>query len=115
MRTATKWILGIIAVLMLLIVAAVIVLYTFDWNRIKPRINNMVSEATGRTFEIRGDLDVDWRRDPTAAQGWRRFVPLPMIHAEDVILGNPDWAEKDLMAEVGRISFGVELLPLLER
>ena len=114
MRTATKWILGIFAVLLLLIVAAGIVLYTFDWNRVKPRINNMVSEATGRTFEIRGDLDVDWQRDPTATGGWRRFVPLPVIQAEDVILGNPEWAEKDLMAEIGRISFGVELPPLLK-
>lgn len=113
MRTATKWILGIVATLLLIIVAAAIVLYTFDWNRVKPRINNMVSEATGRTFEIRGNLAVDWQRDPMAEGGWRRFVPLPVIQAEDVILGNPEWAEKDLMAEIGRISFGVELLPLL--
>jgi len=114
MRTATKWILGIFAALLLLIVAAVIVLYTFDWNRVKPRINNMVSEATGRTFEIRGDLDVDWQRDRNATAGWQRFVPLPIIQAEDVILSNPEWAEKDQMAEIGRISFGVELLPLLK-
>src|SRR5690606_38842534 len=115
MRTATKWILGIIAFLLLLVVAAGIIIYTFDWNRAKPRINSMVSEATGRSFEIRGDLDVDWQRDATAEGGWRRFVPLPVIQAEDVILSNPEWAEKDLMAEIGRISFGVELLPLLER
>ena len=115
MRTATKWILGVFAALLLLIAAAGIVLYSFDWNRVKPRINNMVSEATGRTFEIRGDLDVDWQRDRAATHGWQRFVPLPIIQAEDVILSNPEWAEKDLMAEIGRISFGVELLPLLER
>ncbi|WP_253206975.1 AsmA family protein [Verticiella alkaliphila] len=115
MKTAGKWVLGILLTLVTLLVVAVIVVYTFDWNRAKPRINTMVSEATGRTFAIEGDLGVNWQRDPLAAGGWRRYVPLPVIRARQLHLGNPDWAEHDDMARVDDVSFGIELLPLIRK
>ncbi|GAA5236286.1 AsmA family protein [Verticiella sediminum] len=115
MKTAGKWLLGILATLIVLIAVAGVILYTYDWNRAKPRINALVSDATGRRFAIEGDLGVRWQRDALAPSGWRRYVPLPVIHAESLELGNPDWAEHENMAEVGRVSFGVELLPLLSR
>ncbi len=115
MKTAGKWVLGILLTLVILLVVAFIVVYTFDWNRAKPRINAMVSEATGRTFAIEGNLGVNWQRDPLAASGWRRYVPLPVIHAQQLQLGNPDWAEHDDMARVDDLSFGIELLPLVRK
>lgn len=115
MRTAAKWMLGILLTLVALLVVAVIIIYTFDWNRAKPRINTLVSEATGRTFAIEGNLGVDWQRDPLATGGWRRYVPLPVIHAQQLHLGNPEWAEHDDMARVDELSFGIELLPLVRK
>ncbi len=115
MRTAAKWIFGTLAALALLVGVAGAVIYTFDWNRVKPRINDMVANATGRQFEIRGDLEVNWQRDLLATGGWRRYIPLPVIHANDLVLGNPEWAEHDMMATADDIRFGVELLPLFER
>lgn len=115
MKTAAKWMLGILLTLVALLVVAVIVVYTFDWNRAKPRINTMVSEATGRTFAIEGDLGVTWQRDPLATGGWRRYVPLPVIRARQLQLGNPEWAEHDQMARVDDVSFGIELLPLIRK
>lgn len=114
MKRAIKWLVFVLLGVILLLLVAGIVLYTFDWNRAKPRINALVSETSGRQFAIDGDLTVDWRRDTQAAGGWRKFVPLPVIEARDVSLGNPDWAEHDHMARVGSLRFGVELLPLLK-
>src|SRR5690606_39254407 len=91
------------------------VLYTFDWNRLKPRISAMVEDTTGRSFEIQGNLDVEWHFDQSDDAGWRAYVPLPRVVAQDLLLGNPDWAEHDHMAQVKKVSFGIELPPLLER
>lgn len=115
MGRAAKWIGGILAVLALLCAILILVVYFFDWNRVKPRISQQVTAATGRHFDIGGKLAVDWRRDAQAHESWKKFVPLPVLQAEDVVLGNPEWAEHDNMASVKKLSLGIELLPLLER
>lgn len=48
--------------IVLLIVVFLIVLATFDWNRLKPTINQKVSAELNRPFAIRGDLGVVWER-----------------------------------------------------
>lgn len=115
MKQAVKWVLYLLLLMLILLVTAGIIFATFDWNRVRPRINNLVSEASGRHFAIAGDLTVDWTRNTTAAEGWRQYLPLPVIEARDVTLGNPDWAEHNNMANVGAMRFGIELLPLLDR
>lgn len=50
--------------------SAFIVLATFDWNRLKPTINQKVSAELNRPFAIRGDLGVVWERQP-GESGWR--------------------------------------------
>lgn len=59
---------------MLLIVVLIIIIATFDWNRLKPTINQKVSTELNRPFAIRGDLGVVWERQKEET-GWRSWVP----------------------------------------
>ena len=67
----TSWVIGIFC---LLVVVLVVVIATFNWNRLKPTINQKVSTELNRPFAIRGDLGVNWSRNRDE-QGWRRWVP----------------------------------------
>lgn len=108
--------LGVLATLLLVIVAIVIFILTFDWNRARPYINRKVSESTGREFAIRGDLQVHWRQGLKTEPGWRRFVPRPLISAQDVQMSNPAWATAGpQMASAQRIDIAVHPLPLLHK
>lgn len=100
--------------MLLLIAILVAVLLAFDWNSIKPWINARVSEATGRSFAINGDLSLTWQA-PQGETGLRAWIPWPRLNARDVVLGNPDWAKQPVMAEVGRITFSISPLPLLRK
>ncbi|MDK3026535.1 AsmA family protein, partial [Cupriavidus taiwanensis] len=95
-----------------LIALLVIVILTFDWNRIKPWLNDRVSEAIGRPFAINGDLTVTWRRGE-GETGWRTLVPWPRLSARDITVGNPDWAAQPNMATVRELIFVLRPLPLL--
>lgn len=53
---------SVIGVFLLLIVVLIIVIATFDWNRLKPTINQKVSTELNRPFAIRGDTGVVWER-----------------------------------------------------
>ncbi len=61
-----------LAALLALIALLVIFVLTFDWNRARPYINEKVSESTGRSFVIAGDLQVNWKRGLKTEPGWRR-------------------------------------------
>lgn len=103
------WIVGIAAVL----TAAVgVFIFTFDWNRAKPWINEQASASIGRPFEIRGDIKVGWRR-PDGETGWRAWVPWPMFSASQVVIGNPPWAKAPNFATLDEARFELALLPLL--
>ena len=88
MSKAGKITAAISGAFLLLIVVAIILIATFDWNRLKPTINQKVSAELNRPFAIRGDLGVVWERQKQET-GWRSWVPWPHVHAEDIILGNP--------------------------
>ncbi|MFM2086554.1 MAG: hypothetical protein RLZZ237_1423, partial [Pseudomonadota bacterium] len=101
-------------VLLTLIAILVIIIATFDWNRARPYINRSVSESTGREFAIGGDLQVKWTQGQATETGWRRYVPRPVISAQDVHIGNPDWVTAGpQMASARRIDLSLHLLPLL--
>ena len=72
MRRGWKIVSWIIGVCLALIVVLLIVIATFDWNRLKPTINARASETLGRPFAINGDLSVRWRREERASgiEGW---------------------------------------------
>lgn len=98
---------GLAACAALLALLAVLLL-TFDWNRVKPWLNDKLSEASGRTVAIDGDLALQWR-PPPEMQGWRRHLPWPHWHATRVRVGNPDWAQSGpLMAQVPALDFTLD-------
>ena len=106
------WVFGSIVALILLLVA---VIALFDWNRLKPTINERASAALERPFAINGDLSVHWGRADDLA-GWRSWIPTPVIRANDITVGNPEWVgdgSNDGFATVEQAEVAMHLLPLL--
>ncbi|HJV75982.1 MAG TPA: AsmA family protein [Noviherbaspirillum sp.] len=92
MTRGLKFAIGIPVAVVALLALLLVLASAFDWNRAKPWINEKVAEATGRSFAINGDLSFSWERPPEQKIGWRRFVPWPHIRAQDITLGNAEWA-----------------------
>lgn len=113
-RTTGKILAWIIVILLVLCAAIALFVVTFDWNRARPWVDDKVSQAIGRPFVINGDLRVGWQR-PVSEHGWRAWVPWPRFSAYDVTVGNPAWATSQNFARLDKISFDVEVLPLLTR
>ncbi|CAB3734925.1 hypothetical protein LMG3458_05191 [Achromobacter deleyi] len=112
MTRKTKIAVGIVGGLALVVVVLGVVIATFDWNRAKPMINERVTAAIGRPFAINGDLSVQWTREPDEG-GWRAWVPWPHVVANDISVGNPDWAKAPQFATLKRGEFSLSPLPLL--
>ncbi|KQQ54888.1 hypothetical protein ASF84_16370 [Pseudomonas sp. Leaf127] len=98
--------------LIALLAIVIVVIATFDWNRIKPMLNDKVSQALNRPFAINGDLSVHWQRE-TQEGGWRAWVPWPRFVAQDLTLGNPDWSKQPQMVTLKQVTFTLSPLPLL--
>ncbi|WP_318375590.1 AsmA family protein [Enterobacter sp.] len=114
MTKTGKIITAVIGTLVLLIVIAIIVIATFDWNRLKPTINEKVSTELNRPFAIRGDLGVVWERQKQET-GWRSWIPWPHVHAEDVVLGNPPDIPAVTMVHLPRVEATLAPLALLTK
>jgi uncharacterized protein involved in outer membrane biogenesis len=112
MRRGWKIFSWIIGVCLALIVVLLIIIATFDWNRLKPTINARVTETIGRPFAINGDLSVRWRREERASgiEGW---VPWPEFIAQNISIGNPDWTSQPHFAQLDALRFRISPLPLL--
>src|SRR5690606_5293939 len=107
-----KILIGIVLTLALVIALALTLAATFNWNYARPWVGRQLSALTHRPVEIRGDLQVDWKR-PIERSGWKRWMPWPEITAHDVRVGQPEWTpgEQD-MGHAGRITLLVDPLPL---
>jgi uncharacterized protein involved in outer membrane biogenesis len=102
--------------LFVLIAILIVFLLAFDWNRAKPYINRRVSESTGRVFEIRGNLALQWQKPGDNQSGWRRWAPWPRVTADDILLSNPDWAKTGpQMVQLRHVTFSLSPLPLLAK
>ncbi|MCP6696532.1 AsmA family protein [Pseudomonas donghuensis] len=112
MTRPAKLITWTLASLLLVLAVLVIVIATFDWNRVKPTLNAKVSEALHRPFAINGNLTVRWQRELEQG-GWRAWLPWPHFIAEDLTLGNPDWLKEPQMVGLKRVEFRLAPLPLL--
>ena len=104
-----SWIVGIF---LLLVIIVVLVIAFFDWNRLKPTINQKVSTELNRPFAIRGDLGVAWQRNRDEP-GWRSWVPWPHVHAEDIMLGNPPEIPEVSMVHLQRVDATLAPLALI--
>ena len=98
----------------MLVAVLVVILATFDWNRLKPTINAKVSEVLHRPFAINGNLAVRWLREDGQG-GWRAWVPWPHVIAEDLTLGNPDWSKTPEMASLKQVELRLSPLALLSQ
>src|SRR6185312_12663971 len=104
MKRGTQSLVVIGSVVLALLVVALIVIATFDWNRLRPFIGDKVSQAIGRPFSINGDLTLDWRRD-RASSGLAAWVPWPEFTARDIRIANPDWAARKDFAHLDALRF----------
>ena len=112
MTRTRKMFASVIGIFLLLIAVLVVLIATFDWNRIKPTINAKVSEILHRPFAINGDLAVHWQREVNEG-GWRAWVPWPHVIAQDLTLGNPDWSKNPQMVSLKKVELRLSPLPLL--
>jgi hypothetical protein len=98
-----KWIAGTVFFLMIALVAAIYVfLYTFDYNKLKPRIARMVKDATGRELNIGGEIDL-------------AIGLLPALVVTDITFANASWGSQPHMIKIDKLQAQVRLLPLLTR
>jgi len=103
MAKILKWV-GIVAggLIVLIIVLLLIVPQFVDINKYKPKIESMVSESTGRSFSIGGDIDLS-------------LFPWAGVALSDMHLGNAKgFQEKDFVS-VEHFEVRVKLLPLVFR
>jgi uncharacterized protein involved in outer membrane biogenesis len=112
MKRSHKILAWITALLLVLMAALIVLVALFDWNRLKPTINDQVSTAIGRPFVIQGDLTAAWQRE-TSEPGWRGWMPWPTFTAHDIRLGNPPWAGKPQFAQLDALQLRLSPLPLL--
>ncbi|MBE1161705.1 AsmA family protein [Dyella acidiphila] len=106
------WIAGVILVL---IIALILFVAWFDWNRLKPTINTRVSAAIGRPFEIQGDLSAAWQREPSepSEHDFFSWMPWPTFTARDVHIGNPTWTKQPEFGQLDALQIRISPLPLL--
>ena len=103
MARPLKWIFGIIGgVIVLVIVAVVIILTSYDFNDLKPLISKAVYDATGRELVIDSDIDLDIGFSPS-------------LVLSDIKFQNADWGSRKEMVKVGRFEVKVALLPLIRK
>ncbi len=96
-----KRIIGIGTLLIIALVAGIwLLLATYDYNEIKPRLARMVQDATGRQLHLGGDLNL-------------AFGLPPLLEVSDVALTNVSWGSPRDMIKVDRLRLQVRLLPLL--
>jgi uncharacterized protein involved in outer membrane biogenesis len=90
-----------VRILLGIVVALFVLWLVWDWNWFKPMVERRVEAATGRGFEIAGDLDVDLGF-PTVVQ------------ADGLRLGNAEWSQREGdMADIGRLELAIRIAPLL--
>ena len=103
-RRWPRWLMRIALALLALVLLVIVAIVLFDWNRLRPFINDKLSQALGRPFAIAGDLTVDWSREREAG-GLAAWMPWPTFTARDVRIGNPAWAKQTQFAHLDAVRF----------
>lgn len=101
MNRTLKWIVIAGSTLLLLLLAAVILIpLLFDVNQFKPQIETRVKEATGRSFQIGGPIELS-------------VFPWVGVSLRDLHLGSPAGFKEAEMVTVGTFEARVKLFPLI--
>lgn len=90
----------ITALFLTLLIAAVVFINVFDANKYKPEIIEQVEKATGRDFNIEGDIDLT-------------LYPWIGASIEKVTLGNAKGFSANNFAALERVNLKINVLPLL--
>ena len=103
MARLLKWVGIIVGALIVLVIALLLIVPRFvDINKYKPRIESMVTESTGRTFSIGGNIDLT-------------LFPWAGVSMSDVHLGNAKgFREKDFVS-VEYFEVRVKVIPLISK
>ncbi|MBE9555009.1 MAG: AsmA family protein, partial [Proteobacteria bacterium] len=97
---ALKIILIVVPLLVVaLVVGAIAVLMTTDFNKYKPLIAEQAKEATGRDLVIAGDLEIG-------------ISLTPSVSVAGVTLSNAKWGKRPEMIKVERFEAQMSLIPL---
>ena len=88
------------AVVLFILVVIYLFLATYDYNTFKPRIVDVVQEATGRKLDLNGDIDFKIGLTPT-------------LVVNDVAFQNASWGSQKDMARVKSLEVKIALLPLI--
>jgi len=103
MSKAIKWILIAGGAFFILVIAALLIVPMFvDVQKFKPEIEKRVSDATGRSFSIGGELSLS-------------LFPWAGLSFSDLQLGNPPGFEEKDFLSVKSFDVRVKLLPLISR
>lgn len=94
-------IIGLIALVVVALAAALIGPSFVDWNKYKPEIAERVKAATGREITIAGDISL-------------RILPAPKLSVHDVTLANLPGASEPNMASLKALGVRVAFGPLLQ-
>jgi AsmA family protein len=96
MNRRRKWLVGTAIFLLLLVATASM----FDWNLARPYISRQVARSTGRSFAIKGDLEV-------------HLSLWPRIIANDIVMGSAAWCKDPIMARIKRVDLTVSIPKLM--
>lgn len=96
----TAWVVfGLAAVI---IVGGYLFLRSFDLNKYKPYVYNLVEKETGRKLAVNGDAELG-------------ISLIPTVVLNDVAFANPAWAKNPDMLTAKQIEVKFALLPLLKK
>ncbi|MEP7042282.1 MAG: AsmA family protein [Dokdonella sp.] len=114
MTKRSKIVVGVVAFALIVPIAILVFVATFDWNRAKPLLQAHAGAALGRSVEIAGDLTAawHWHRREEGSQVWS---PGFQFLAGNVRIGNQDWAKRPHFVELKALEIDLRLLPLLWR
>lgn len=112
MTRAGRILIWIVVAIAALLVALILFVALFDWNRARPWLDQRLGNSIGRPVAIDGDLTVNWSSNPDAS-GLSRWVPWPRFTARDIRIANPDWARQPSFATIGEMRFSLAPLALI--
>ena len=103
MKNIIKWTIIVCGgVFLLIVIILLLVPLFFDANQFKPKIENMITEETGRPFSINGEIDLS-------------LFPWAGLSCENASMGNPEGFKEKEFASIQSLDLRVKLLPLLSR
>ena len=91
---------SVVILIIVLMVAVYAVLSSYDYTKLKPRLAQLVKNATGRELILGGEVDF--------AIGFS-----PALVVTEVALANASWGSRPQMIKVDKLEVQLRLLPLL--